>query len=67
MNKQALRNAKKRHHAYILYLNTKNGKHYQEYSRARNESSNEFRRARKEFEKKLTAETKQITRVSGTM
>ena len=55
MNKQALRKARKKHHAWIRYLNTKSGEHYQDYIRARNESSHE---ARKDFERKLAAETK---------
>ena len=58
MNKQALRKARKKHHAWIRYLNTKSGEHYQDYIRARNESSHESRRARKDFERKLAAETK---------
>ena len=58
MNKQALRKAKKRYHAWIPYINTKSGEHYQNYIRARNESSHESRRARKDFERKLAAETK---------
>ena len=55
MNKQALRKAKKKYHAWIGYLNTKSGVHYQRYIRARNESSHQ---SRKDFEMKLSAETK---------
>ena len=58
MNKQALRKARKKHNAWIRYLNTKSGEHYQDYIRARYESSHESRRARKYFERKLAAETK---------
>ena len=58
MNKQSLSKARKKYHAWIRYLNTKSGEHYQDYILARNESSHESRRARKDFEKKLAAETK---------
>ena len=58
MNKQTLRKARKKYYAWIRYLNTKSGEHYQDYIRARNESSHESRRARKDFERKLAAETK---------
>ena len=58
MNKQALRKTRKKHHAWIRYLNTKSGEHYQDYIRARNESSHESRRTRKDFEMKLAAENK---------
>ena len=58
MNKQALRKARKKHLAWIRYLNTKSGEHYQDYIRTHNESSHESRRARKDFERKLAAETK---------
>ena len=59
MDEQAnLRKARKKHHAWIRYLNTKSGEHYQDYIRARNESSHESRRAIKVFEWKLAAETK---------
>ena len=44
MNKQALRKARKKYHAWIRYLNTKSGEHYQDYIRACHES----RRARKD-------------------
>ena len=52
---------KEKYHAWIRYLNTKSGEHYQDYIRACNESSHETRRARrarKDFEMKLAAETK---------
>ena len=58
MNKQALRKARKKYHAWIRYLNTMSGEHYQDYIRAHNESSHESARARKDFERKLAVENK---------
>ena len=58
MNKHAIRKARKIYHAWIQYLNTKSGEHYEDYIRARDESSHESRRASKDFEKELAAETK---------
>ena len=58
MNKQALRKQRKKYNAWIRYLNTTSGEHYQNYIRARNKSSHESKRARMDFERKLTAGTK---------
>ncbi len=58
MNKAALKKAKKKYHAWIRYLNTKAGQDYLNYIAARNLSAQESRKARREFEKKLAAESK---------
>ena len=49
---------KEKHHAWIRYLNTNSGEHYQDYIRARNESNHESRICSKDFERTLAAETK---------
>ena len=46
MNKQALRKARKKYHAWIRYLNTKSGEYYRDYILARNESRHKSIRAR---------------------
>ena len=56
MDGNALRKVKRKYSSWCRYLNTKQGRTYQEYKAKRNESSKENRRARKEFEKKLANE-----------
>ncbi|XP_076031177.1 uncharacterized protein LOC143019425 [Oratosquilla oratoria] len=56
MNKAALRNVRRKYHAWIRYLNTKDGRDYQQYVLARNEATHATRKARKEFESRLANE-----------
>ena len=58
MNNAALKKAKKKYHAWIRYLNTKAGQDYTDYIAARNMSAQESRKARREFERKIAAESK---------
>ena len=56
MTNHALRTVKRKHSAWIRYLNTKDGEDYTRYINKRNEASHATKRARKEFEKKLAKE-----------
>ena len=56
MSNHALRVVKRKHSAWIRFLNTKDGEDYQRYVSKRNEASHATKRARKEFEKKLASE-----------
>ena len=58
MDSYALGKVKKKHHAFIRYMNTLDGKAYQTYIRARNHANKAIRRAKKDFEKKLAKESK---------
>ncbi len=53
MNQTALAKVRKKHKAYKRYLQTKNGKEYGEYARARNQARWEIRKAKREYEKQL--------------
>ena len=58
MNRNTLRTVKKKHHAWIRFLNTKDGGDYQNYVKARNEATHATRKARREFESRLAKEVK---------
>ena len=58
LNQSALRKCRKKHSAWIRYLNTKNGDNYANYIQERNAANKEVRKSRKEFEKKLAKECK---------
>ena len=56
MTKSALRIVRRKHSAWIRYLNTKEGEDYQTYTRSRNTAQHAIRRARRQFERKLAKE-----------
>ena len=56
MNSTALKITKRKYSSWQRYLNTKQGVTHQEYLIERNKSTHENRRARKDFEKKLSKE-----------
>ena len=58
MNKTALKKCRKKHSAWIRYLNTKSGEDYANYIQERNKANKEVRKSRREYEKKLAAECK---------
>jgi hypothetical protein len=56
LNNHALRKVKRKHSAWIRYLNTKDGLDYQRYITKRNEATRATKEARKEFETSLAKE-----------
>ena len=58
MNDCMFRKLKKKSEAYSRYLQTKEGKDYQEYCKTRNQAKREVRRAKKCFEKQLGEQAK---------
>ena len=52
----AYRKVKRKHSAWLRFLNTKQGDTYREFAKKRNESCHETKKARREFEKKLAKE-----------
>ena len=56
MTKSAMRTVRRKHSAWIRYLNTKEGEDYQTYIRSRNTAQHAIRRARRQFERKLAKE-----------
>lgn len=56
LNNHALRQVKRKHSAWIRWLNTKNGEDYLRYIARRNEATHASKQARKEFEQKLAKE-----------
>ena len=56
MNRVTLRRIRKKHHAWIRFLNTKDRQDYQAYCQVRNEAGRAVKEARKSFERKLAAE-----------
>ena len=58
MNRSAIKKCRKKHSAWIRYLNTKSGQDYVDYTRERNAANKEVRKSRKEFESKLAKECK---------
>lgn len=58
MNEEALAKVRKKSAAYKRYLETKEGKDYREYAKARNQARWASRRAKIEFEKKIAQESK---------
>jgi len=58
MNEEALAKVKKKSAAYKRYLETKEGKEYIEYARARNQARWACRKMKKEFEKKIAQDSK---------
>ena len=53
MDDKALRKTRRKHSAWIRYLNTLDGQAYQEYIKKRNEAQHALRKARRKFEKGL--------------
>ena len=53
MSRAALSKVKRKYSRWITYLNTKQGRDYQEYIKCRNEASKAIRKSRREFEKAL--------------
>ena len=58
LNKSAIRKCRRKHSAWIRYLNTKSGERYQQYIRERDAANKETRKSRREFESKLAKECK---------
>ena len=58
LNKNAMRRCRKKHSAWIRYLNTKTGESYRQYLSERNAANKEVRKSRREFERKLAKECK---------
>ena len=56
MTKSALRIVRRKHSAWIRYLNTKEGEDYQTYIKSRNTAQRAIKRARKQFERQLIKE-----------
>ena len=53
MTQSALRKVRRKHSSWIRYLNTKQGGHYLQYIRKRNDAAHALKQARKEFEKSI--------------
>jgi hypothetical protein len=53
MDDRTLRKVRRKHSAWIRYLNTKDGQAYQDYISKRNEAQHAIRRARRKFENSL--------------
>ena len=58
MNEKAITKIKKKKEAFRRYLNTKEGKDYTVYTKARNQAKWETRKAHQSFEKKIANEAK---------
>lgn len=58
MNSTALRKARRKHSAWVRYLNTKQEHDWHEYIKKRNEATHETRKCRRLYEKKLAKEVK---------
>ena len=58
LNKESVKKIKKKHILWKRYMETKEGKYYTEYCRARNQVRKLTRRIQKEFEMKLATESK---------
>ena len=58
LNKESVKKIKKKHTLWKRYMETKEGKYYTEYCRARNQVRKLARRIQKEFEMKLATESK---------
>ena len=58
LNKESVKKIKKKHTLWKRYMETKEGKYYTEYCRARNQVRKLTRRIKKEFEMKLATEVK---------
>ncbi len=58
MNDQALKKVKKKTEAFKRYLNSEEGGDYAQYAKARNQARWECRKMKRDFEKKIAAESK---------
>ena len=58
MNSDALKKVKKKTESYKRYVETREGKEYLEYAKARNQARWECRKAKRDFEKQLAREAK---------
>ena len=58
LNKSAIRKCRRKHSAWIRYLNTKGGEDYSKYIRERNAANKEVRKSRREFEANIAKECK---------
>ena len=56
MSQTSYRSVKRKYSSWVRYLRTKQDSIYDEYTKKRNESNNEIRKARKNYEKKLAKE-----------
>ena len=66
LNKESVKKIKKKHTLWKRYMETKEGKYYTEYCRARNQVHKLTRRTQKEFEMKLATEAKTNQKVVQT-
>jgi len=58
MSDRALRKTRRKHSAWIRYLNTLDGEDYQKYIKKRNEAQHALRKARRQFERGLAKDCK---------
>jgi len=58
MTKSAIKKVKKKHHAWKRYTQTKDGKDYESFAKARNQARWETRKAKRDFEQKIASECK---------
>ena len=58
MNENAIKKVRKKHASWRRYVETKDGRDYVEYCKARNQAKWETRKAIREFEKKIAMEAK---------
>ena len=58
LNEAAIAKLKKKHHAYRRYMETQEGKDYEDYAKARNQAKWECKKAVRDLEKKIAAEAR---------
>ena len=58
LNKESVKKIKKKHTLWKCYMETKEGKYYTEYCRAKNKVRKLTKKIQKEFEMKLATEAK---------
>ena len=58
MNGKSMTTLKKKHEAFKRYMRTKEGKDYQEYTKFRNQTKWEVRKAKRDFEKQVAKQAK---------
>ena len=58
LTRSALRKCRKKHSAWVRYLNTKQGDDYRKYIQERNAANKDVRRSRRSFETKIAKECK---------
>lgn len=67
MNEITLRKVRKKHHAWIRYLNTKDGQDYQRYTAARNEATHTIKKTARNLRQGWLKNLALTTKYSGTM